>query len=182
MSKNLSRKLCLLINLVILAACNSSKPSLNVIPTRMMAALDGKLVMDGKCLRVESDYGGSVLLLWPPDYSVAIQGDTVQVTEGLVSGNRIEYDFHIGDQVHFAGGAAPYPIDSSFFQVSPTSCPEPYWIYGGLRESGSMKKPSSDERGLIVRAVFLPALSKWSLTGATATRPIRGNNTCPNSV
>ena len=83
---------------------------------------------------VDSDYGGSVLLLWPPDYSVTIQGDILQVTEGLVSGIRVEYDLHIGDQVHFAGGAAPYPIDSSFFQVSPTSCPEPYWIYGGLSE------------------------------------------------
>ena len=100
----------------------------------MMAELDGKLVLDGDCLRVDSDNGGSALLLWPPDYSVTIQGDALHITEGIVSGNRVEYVLHIGDQVHLAGGAAPYPIDPSFFQVSPTSCPGPYWIYGGLSE------------------------------------------------
>ena len=74
------------------------------------------------------------LILWQLDYSVAIQEDTVQVTEGLVSDTRVEYDLQIGDPVHLAGMAAPYPIDPSFFQVSPSSCPGPYWIYGGLSE------------------------------------------------
>ena len=100
----------------------------------MMAELDGKLVLDGECLRVNSNNGGSALLLWPPDYSVILHGDALHITEGLVSGTQVEYVLQIGDQVHFAGGAAPYPIDPSFFQVSPTSCPGPYWIYGGLSE------------------------------------------------
>jgi len=156
MAKNISRKISLVFVFVILAACNSLKPGPTVMATRLMAELDGKLVMDGQCLRVDSDHGGSALLLWPPDFSVAIQGDTVRVTEGLVSGIRVEYDLQIGDQVHFAGGDAPYPIDPSFFQVSPTSCPGPYWIYGGLSENELKNKLASNQRGEIVRAVFLP--------------------------
>jgi hypothetical protein len=98
----------------------------------MMAELDGTLVRVGECLRVDSVNGGSALLLWPPDYSVTTQEEVVHITEGLVSGTPVAYDFHVGDPVHLAGGDAPDPVDPAFFQGSPTSCPGPYWVYGGL--------------------------------------------------
>ena len=123
-----------LLAIIIIACCGSAEPNQHVQVTALMARGEGNLEMVGKCLRVDVGKGNYLQMVWPPDYSVTVNGDIVHLTEGLVSGNQREYDLRLGDHIIFAGGGAPYFFDQSFFQVSPTSCPGPYWIFGGLYE------------------------------------------------
>ena len=131
----------LLLSLLSLAACEF-RPGANnqtlyptnstqVIYQYLTAELLGKLVMVNQCLRINGDDGVNYLLVWPSDFSVRIEGDTLHITQGVVTGDRKDYDLHIGDRIDIGGGTVD-KVDTSSFRVSRNNCPGPYWAFYGL--------------------------------------------------
>jgi hypothetical protein len=126
--------------LLVLAACvqnasitpTSNPPTSVVKLTAWTARTEGTLSFNDQCLRVKWDDQPSKLLLWPPDFRVTMNGNTLQMVQGLVSGNQKETDFQIGDYVVLGGGVPDGNIDKSFFQVSSPTCPGPYWVVGSI--------------------------------------------------
>ena len=128
--------------LSILAACakatvmksTGNSPPVAVIITAWTARTEGKLSFDGQCLRVKTSGQINLLLLWPPDFNVTIEGNTLHVITGMITGTRNEADFKVGDNVILGGGIPDGPIDPSFYQVSSTMCFGPYWVVGDIEK------------------------------------------------
>ena len=108
--------------------------TVQVKSTRLTALLEGELTWDGKCLRIAVSNGESPLIVWPPDFSATLQKNTnsVQVTEGKVTGNPTEYNLYIGKNIAIAGGYQGGVSDPAEFQLSSPDCAGPYWGYAGL--------------------------------------------------
>src|SRR3989304_380449 len=53
-------------------------PQPQIVTTRLTALLTGELVLEDNCLRV-----AGYLLAWPPEFTVDIREDTVEVADGL---------------------------------------------------------------------------------------------------
>ena len=69
------------------------------------ALLNGRLVLQGRCLRTESRRGGTgSVVVWPPGFRVEVRGNRVVVTNG--GGAVIA---RVGDEVRLGGGEAPVP-------------------------------------------------------------------------
>jgi hypothetical protein len=119
-------------NMITTTTGTVTTPSPQVIVTYWTAELKGTLVMEDQCLRVKSSTSAETFLLaWPADFSVSKNGNAVHVIQGMVSGQRQEYDLLIGSQVDIGGGVAE-GVEPSFYQLSDTSCPGPFWVFGGL--------------------------------------------------
>jgi len=111
-------------------ACGS-QPATTVTPepTRLLSFVVGELVMVNGCLRVnEQDTDTSYLLAWPPDFTVNIENDTVQI----IKRDGEEVVLHIGGMVRISGGevkSANY-LSEEVRQKLPAHCPGPYWVVG----------------------------------------------------
>jgi hypothetical protein len=95
------------------------------IRTSLLAQLIGTLHLDGGCLRVTSLYDGSdVLLIWPPEYTLRVEGEQVQVVdgEGLVAAR-------IGEEVYASGGHVTVK-DEWVLQQIPEACRGEYFVVG----------------------------------------------------
>ena len=105
-----------------------------VVATVLLAELIGKLnIVDG-CVRVIDRVDNvSSLLVWPPDFEVTIEKDTVRVIGGKVSGNHTEALLHEGDMVLFGGGEIS-ELNARPLLKEPPNCPGPYWLVGSSGE------------------------------------------------
>lgn len=105
-----------------------------IVATVLMAELIGELnIVDG-CVRVIDRVDNvSRLLVWPPDFEVTIEKDTVRVITGKVSGNHTEVLLHDGDMVFFGGGEVSQP-NEQLLSSEPKNCPGPYWLVGSSGE------------------------------------------------
>ena len=126
--------------LFVVAACSTIPiPGSTLIPqivaTRLTAEVYGKLVVVDDCLRVNTDYGTSYLLVWPPGFVVGVNGDTIRVADTITSE---EADWRVGDMVWLGGGEVSN-LDEQTRQSVPRHCPGPYWIAGGLEMPGTMR-------------------------------------------
>jgi len=94
----------------------------------MTGEIFGTLVTVENCIRVNAnDPDISYLLIWPPDYTVITENDTVRILNGeskIVSS--------VGDRVRISGGEVTLLsfFDESIQQELPPSCMGPYWIVG----------------------------------------------------
>jgi len=101
-----------------------------VIQTAWVATIYGKLVQANGCLQVINQLDQSIYtLVWPPDVSAAVTGDTVTVTFGLVTGHRREVVLHLGERVQIGGGETER-LGEQLQHMLPVSCTGPYWIVG----------------------------------------------------
>jgi hypothetical protein len=105
-------------------------PTPQVVSTRLTALAIGVLTLQDGCLRLDpvDDATDSYLLVWPPDITPTIQGDTVKVIDSLL---HLTYTWRIGDQLQLGGGELS-SIPESLRSVQPKICQGPYWIVGGV--------------------------------------------------
>jgi len=155
-------------------------------PRAMMAAeLIGGLIVRHGCLRVESLYGdGSILPVWPAEFSIAIENDAIVVFDG--SGNPVARE---GQEVYMGGGEGTAEVlVNCVRQQLPDSCPGPYWVVGdGVRPNlrfdsdlFDLELITSGER----TAIFLvkhPILDDWKETPSSFAGNLRlySPNRCP---
>jgi hypothetical protein len=106
----------------------------HVVATVLLSEIVGELdIVDG-CVRVIDRVDNvSSLLVWPPDFEVTIEKDTVRIIGGKVSGNHTESLLHDGEMVYFGGGEISQPNEQQLSSESP-NCPGPYWLAGSIGE------------------------------------------------
>lgn len=98
-----------------------------ITATRLMAMMVGELAIENECLRV-NDY----LLIWPPDFTVNIQGAIVEIIDELAGEKTI---WHNGDTVQVGGGEVSYlSLDEQVRQDVPSHCSKggagAFWLVG----------------------------------------------------
>lgn len=93
----------------------------------LTAKLVGQLLLVDQCLRVQSDNSDtSFLIIWPPDYSLSVDGDTIAVLD-----NEAKIVAQVDEKVTLAGGAFGESGESlEISQELPATCPGPYWQVG----------------------------------------------------
>ncbi len=117
-----------------ISACTSSPTPGStpyVIQTAWLAVIYGRLIEEDGCLKVitQNNQSVSYTLVWPPDVSASIIDDIVNVTFGLVTGNRREVVLHLGENVQIGGGETE-KLTEQLQQTVPTNCKAPYWVVG----------------------------------------------------
>jgi hypothetical protein len=119
--------------LLAMNACNTTTPTLSptvsVIATRYTAQLTGKLALVDNCLRLQSaDSEEKYLLVWPPDFTVRLENDTVYVSDSLT---KQQSALRLGDLVEFGGGETRSINDGERVLFSP-NCTGSLWIVGSV--------------------------------------------------
>ena len=89
------------------------------------ALATGILALDDGYLRLEyQGTGDSDLLIWPPGFSIHIQGNTIHVLNK--NGNEVA---RVGDKIKAGGGQVPAVIVEKYIgQTLPADCLGPYWL------------------------------------------------------
>jgi heat shock protein HslJ len=103
-------------------------PMSRVVVTRMTALYVGPLTLVDGCLRLGDGEAGN-LVVWPPDFEVSIENDTI----------RVRYDdqkaeVRLGQVVRLGGGEVKSieAFDEDTRQQVPSGCPGPYWLVGSI--------------------------------------------------
>lgn len=92
---------------------------------QMAALLEGRLVESDGCLQVVPPEGGpGYLMLWPADFGVQAEGDTIEILDG--EGNVAA---RAGEAIQVGGGEVP---GSAYENLPLAECPGPYWAAGDL--------------------------------------------------
>ncbi len=97
------------------------------IATRLTALLTGELTMVDGCLRA-----GGYLLVWPPEFTVSIDRDAIEVVDGLTGKKAV---WHIRETVQLGGGEVSYlSLDEQVLQRLPARCQgaEAFWLVGDI--------------------------------------------------
>ena len=99
-----------------------------VVTTRMAALFIGPLTMSDGCLRV-ADSEASNLVVWPPDFEVSVENDTIRV---LYDDHEVEV--RLGQVVRLGGGEVKSieAFDERTRRQIPAGCPGPYWLVGSI--------------------------------------------------
>jgi heat shock protein HslJ len=103
-------------------------PMPRVVATRMAALYIGPLTIVDGCLRIGDSKAGN-LVVWPPDFEVSIENDTIWV---LYDDHEVEV--RLGQVVRLGGGEVKSieAFDELTRQQIPTGCPGPYWLVGSI--------------------------------------------------
>jgi hypothetical protein len=159
-----------IIALLTVAACGPAPvpvltPTPSVVATRLTAEVYGKLVLVDGCLRVNTDYGTSYLLVQPPGFVMDRHEDKVRVADTIM-GEAAEW--RIGDMVWLGGGEIPN-LDEQTRQSVPAQCAGagPYWLAGGLEMPVTMRNLVLflEFKGVQVESTDKPADHGFSTTG-----------------
>lgn len=70
----------------------------------------------------------SFLLIWPPEFDVRINNDTIDISDRLLAENVV---WHIGETVTLGGGEV-YRTNDGERSLFSANCPGPYWLVGGV--------------------------------------------------
>lgn len=93
----------------------------------MAAELTGELVLVDDCLRINSIYGGTVLPVWPAEFTLRGENDEIQILDG--NGQVVA---RVGEEVYMGGGeGSPEALADCVREQLPAACTGPYWIVGG---------------------------------------------------
>ncbi len=117
-------------------SANTSSSAAPFFPTQknytehtMLALLEGKLVLEDGCLRVDN-----YLLLWPHGLSISTDGKVIQIIDN--TGKPIA---RVGDNIKLSGGGGEMPreIIANYSTELPIDrCSGPYWIVGEVLTNG----------------------------------------------
>lgn len=105
---------------------------------RLSGEIYGEIIEEDGCLRLNSNEGReSYLIIWPPDYSLNTENDTIQIynAAGQIMGT-------IGERVHMGGGEinsleGVISVDQQLLEELPPNCTGPYWISAGIISDGT---------------------------------------------
>ena len=90
----------------------------------MTALMIGTLQQEGECLFIQSIWQGNKLLpIWPPEYSLRVEGDQVLVLDA-----KGEVAVRVGDEVYMGGGGGT--PEAWTLQQIPPACRGEYFIVG----------------------------------------------------
>jgi len=133
----------LLLIILILTGCSpiqlqNPTPTVGVIYASMTAEMGGELSIENECIRV-----GNHTLVWPADFSVQVENNSVSVTSGLVTGRRKQDTFRDGELVQSGGGIVETrdALDDTIYNAQfnehleesvPAHCPAPFWVVGSI--------------------------------------------------
>ncbi|MHB0877897.1 MAG: hypothetical protein ACYC5O_17810 [Anaerolineae bacterium] len=99
--------------------------------TRLTALLIGKAVLVDGCFRVvmPSPPYESLLLVWPPEYEVTVEGGSVRIVDylGQVSVLRAGQTLRLG-----GGMTGESNMRRQLRPGMPPDCPGPYWVVGDI--------------------------------------------------
>ena len=95
----------------------------------MMAELVGTLRLEGACLYVQSLGGEVVLPIWPPDFTLRLQGDRVHEEQALVIDGKGQVAARAGEEVYMDGGYVGV-TDEWVLQQIPPACRGEYFVVG----------------------------------------------------
>jgi hypothetical protein len=103
-------------------------PAPRMVVTRMTALHIKPLTMVDDCLRI-GDSEADNLVVWPPDFEVSIENDTIRVLY-----NDHEVEVRLGQVVRLGGGEVKSieAFDERTRQQIPAGCPGPYWLVGSI--------------------------------------------------
>jgi len=90
----------------------------------MMAELVGTLRLEGACLYVQSLGGESLLPIWPPEFTLRVEGDQVLVIDG-----EGQVAARAGEEVYMSGGYVGV-TDEWVLQQIPVACQGGYFVVG----------------------------------------------------
>jgi hypothetical protein len=96
----------------------------------MTALVTGTLYQADGCVRLhttepDEDY----TLVWTPDTTAAIAGDTLKIVSGIERQQPREITLHFGTPVYVGGGILNR-LNPTLTPYNPPNCPEPYWVVG----------------------------------------------------
>jgi hypothetical protein len=95
------------------------------VRTSMLAELVGTLRLEEGCLRVSSLPDGEVVLpIWPPEFTLRVEGDQVLVIDG-----QGQVAARAGEEVYMGGGHVPV-TDEWVLQQIPPACRGSYFVVG----------------------------------------------------
>ena len=89
----------------------------------MEAALAGTLRLEGACLYIQSLGGRSLVPIWPPEFTLRVEGDRVLVIDG-----EGQVAARVGEEVYMGGGGGS--ADEWVLQQIPPACQGEYFIVG----------------------------------------------------
>ncbi len=114
-------------------------PAPMVVVTRMTALRTEPLTMVDSCLRI-GDSEASNLVVWPPDFEVSIENDTIWV---LYDDHEVEVQ--LGQVVRLGGGEVKSleAFDERTRQGVPADCPGPYWLVGSISPGEETERPEA---------------------------------------
>ncbi len=114
-------------------------PTPMVVVTRMTALHIGPLTMSDGCLRT-GDGEASNLVVWPPDFEVSIENDTIRV---LYDDHEVEV--RLGQVIRLGGGEVRSleAFDEHTRQGIPAGCPGPYWLVGSISPGEETEQPGA---------------------------------------
>lgn len=114
-------------------------PAPMVVTTRMTALCIGPLTMVDGCLRT-GDSEASNLVVWPPDFEVSVENDTIRV---LYDDHEVEV--RLGQVVRLGGGEVKSleAFDERTRQQIPAGCPGPYWLAGSISPGEETERPGA---------------------------------------
>jgi hypothetical protein len=133
--------------LILFSACTSSSDQTDVPMTQLPvffpqllpangeraypeALIEGTLIIDNDCLRVQAREGDtSYLIIWPPHVVLNITNDTIQVTD-----QESRAVAQVGEAVQLGGGEIfpEAPMVQELREPLPATCSGPYWIASGI--------------------------------------------------
>jgi heat shock protein HslJ len=100
-----------------------------------MAALrTGTLTMRDGCLTISDSYSSN-LVVWPPDFEVSIEHDTIRVRyDDWAPETEREVEVRLGQMVRLSGGEVKSlgAFDERTWKGIPAGCPGPYWLVGSI--------------------------------------------------
>lgn len=125
-----------LVILVVVACSNNSGHTSSPIPffpkqkeepnVYMQADLTGELILVDGCLRINDIDNNNFLLVWPKDFSLRIENNTVQVIDEI--GQLVAQE---GDTLVIGGGEMPEEHIAEYLaEPLPDNCRGPFWIVG----------------------------------------------------
>jgi hypothetical protein len=141
----------------------------------MAALLQGTLALDANgCLRVEGEGGSAPLILWRHDFTLNIEGETIEVLDGAG-----EVVGRVGEDIRMGGGEAS---DQGIPGMPIEACPGPFWALGDIEPLEAQAVPdifvdpleilAADGNGTATQGTFLyqskPAPEEEVLTGPLA--------------
>jgi hypothetical protein len=99
----------------------------------MTAQLIGTLRLEGACLQVQSLGGGVLLPIWPPEFTLRLQGDRAEGERVLVIDGKGQVAARAGEEVYLGGGYVGI-TDEWVLQQIPAACRGETFVVGsGVR-------------------------------------------------
>jgi len=133
----------------------------------MLAELFGTLRLDGECLYVDAFHGGErVLPVWPPEFTLRLEGDQVLVIDG-----EGQVAARAGEEVYMGGGYVPVSDEWVLGQI-PEACRGSYFVVGSevrpnLRQDAELLSLDTvaTETGTVLFPHYSPALDEQVTDG-----------------